>query len=135
MLIDLFLNSQSQHSKTMKNITLSQQFDYKPLNSCEPISTLPDMCEPEQSISVKEILLNFTRGNVPNIARVPIYSQETDEIIPDPLRDTNFDYADYSAMLAQHQQNYENLKSLADELSSSQVSKGETPAVVPPNEA
>ena len=115
----------------MENITLSMQFDYKPLQPCETISSLPDMVEPEQSISVREILANFSRGNVPNIARVPIYNQEDAEIIPDPLRDVNFDYADYSAMLATHHENILYLQREREALE--QVSKGETPAVVTPN--
>lgn len=107
------------------------QFDYKPFQSCETISTLPDMVEPEQSISVQEILANYSRGNVPNIARIPIYSQEDVEIIPDPLRDSNFDYSDYSQMLAIHKENILHLQREQNALE--QVSKGEKPAVVTPN--
>lgn len=40
--------------------------------------TLPSLTVPDDSLSIKEILINFTRGTMPPISKIPQYGTEED---------------------------------------------------------
>lgn len=48
--------------------------------------TLPSLTVPDESLSIQEILINFTRGTMPPISKLPQYATEDDN---DAFMDTD----------------------------------------------
>lgn len=42
------------------------------------VFTLPSLTVPDDSLSIQEILINFSRGTMPPISKIPTYAEEDD---------------------------------------------------------
>lgn len=50
------------------------------VESYEPVSTMPDMCIPDQTMSIREILDRYTRGLPISQGKVPVYNNDDEEL-------------------------------------------------------
>lgn len=79
-------------------MNFNHQYNYEPQPEYYEENTQPSLTVPDQSYTIKELLMRFTSGGMPDIAKTGTYEDDPSFEDIDPTRLGDFDLADLTEL-------------------------------------